>query len=523
METMGPVSRRDFVRMGRDVAALIAVGSLDAFGGERERRLQANPFTFGVASGDPLPDAVVLWTRLNGQILDRAGIAADPVPVRWEVSEDDGFRRIVRKGTQLALGELGYSVHAEVEGLRAGRHYWYRFMAGNEVSATGRTRTAAPEDAPVDRLRFAFVSCQSYENGYFTAYRRIAEEDLDLVVHLGDYIYETATMGRERAVRLQEASGELFTLAEYRARYEHYKTDRDLQLAHALLPFVVTSDDHEVKNDYAGATVPDGTPPEQFLLRRAAAYQAYYEFMPLRRSSVPAGPAMRLYRRLRFGQLAEFHVLDTRQYRTPEVCGGGRKPQCADAFASSQDIMGAEQTKWLMAGMRASPARWNLLANQVLISPMALMANGVPTFSMDNWSGYVQSRIQLMQFLADARPANPVVLTGDIHSSWVCDLKRDFNDPSSAIVGTELVGTSISTGGDGDDSSRTDILASNPHIKFNNNLRGYVRCTVTPSALTSDFRVLPYVSEPDAPIQTRASFIVENGRPGAQLIATAKT
>jgi alkaline phosphatase D len=505
-------SRRDFIRLSRDVAALIALGSLPAFGGEREMRFQANPFRFGVASGDPRPDGVVLWTRLDGEVLDRSGALRLRVPVRWEISEDDSFRRIVGKGSRVATSELGHSVHVEVGGLRPQRHYWYRFTAGGEVSATGRTRTAPAVAAAIDRLRFAFVSCQHYEDGYFTAYRRIAEEDLDFVVHLGDYIYETT---RTTPVRRHESAGAVVTIDQYRSRYARYRLDPDLQAAHATSAWIVTPDDHEVTNDYAGATSPDGSPREQFLRQRAAAYQAYYEFMPLRRASMPAGPAMRLFRRLRFGGLAEFHVLDTRQYRSRPACGGGRRPLCDEALGPSQEMMGPVQEKWLMTGLRASQARWNLLANQILISQLIQVVDDRRIVSMDSWNGYVQPRARLLKFLDEARPANPVVLTGDIHSSWVCDLKRDFSNPSSAIVGTELAGTSITSGGDGDDSSRSDVLALNPHIKFFNNRRGYVRCTLTPSTLTSDLRTLPYVSRPDAPIETRASFVVEGGRPGA--------
>jgi alkaline phosphatase D len=505
-------SRRDFIRVSRDVAALMALGSLPAFGGERETRFQANPFRFGVASGDPLPDGVVLWTRLDGEVLDRSGALRLRVPVRWEISEDDSFRRIVGKGSRVATSELGHSVHVEVGGLRPERHYWYRFTAGGEVSATGRTRTAAAVAATIDRFRFAFVSCQHYEDGYFTAYRRIAEEDLDLVVHLGDYIYETA---RTTTVRRHESAGEVITIDQYRARYARYRLDPDLQTAHATSAWMVTPDDHEVTNDYAGGTSLDALPRAQFLRRRAAAYQAYYEFMPLRRSSMPLGPAMQLFRRLRFGGLAEFHVLDTRQYRSRQACGGGFKPQCEEALGPSQDLLGPRQEKWLMQGLRASRARWNLVANQVFLSQFVLPAIDGPAFSMDNWNGYVQSRSRLMRFLAEVRPANPVVMTGDNHSNWVSALRLDFNDPSSPVVGTELVGTSISSGGDGNDSTGAEAMALNPNITFYSNRRGYVRCTLTPSSLTSDFRTLPYVSRPDAPIQTRASFVVEDGRPGA--------
>jgi alkaline phosphatase D len=502
--------------LGRDATAAVALGALPAFGHERDFAFRDQPFALGVASGDPWPDGTVVWTRLDAQAVERAGALGHPVPVHWELAEDERFRRIVRKGSQLAVGDLGYSVHAEIGGLQPGRPYWYRFTAGGQASATGRTHTAPPSAATVDRLRLAFVSCQNFETGYFTAYRRIVEEDLDLVVHLGDYIYETGTMGT-RAVRLQEAGGELLSLDQYRARYTSYKMDPDLQAAHALCPFVVTADDHEVRNDYGGLATPGDMPADQFLLRRAAAYQAYYEFMPLRRVSLPRGPFMRLYRRLRFGDLASVHVLDTRQYRSGLSCGGGRKALCDEALDPSRTIMGREQEQWLLDGLRAPGTRWNLIANQVLIAPLKQMANGTPTYSMDNWSGFTQSRARLMRFFADARPANPVVLTGDIHSNWVADLKLDFDDPSSPVVGTELVGTAVSSGGDGDESTLAELLGQNPHFKFYNNRRGYVRCTITPTLLTSDFRTLPYVSKPGAPIATRASFVVESGRPGAQL------
>ena len=507
------VSRRDFITLSRNVAAYVALGALPAPPGQRAARFRSNPFTLGVASGDPLATGVVLWTRLDPATLNQAGATDARLAVGWEVAEDEGFRRTVRKGSNLALRGLGHSVHAEVDGLRPGRDYWYRFMAGGEVSATGRTRTAPAATASPDRFRFAFVSCQNYEHGYFTAYRRLASEDLDVVVHLGDYIYEKR-FGQVQ-VRQHEA-GEVFTLDQYRARYALYRSDPDLQAAHARFPWIVTADDHEVANNYAGVIADDEQSPEQMLLRRAAAYQAYYEFMPLRRSSMPAGPDMKIFRRLRFGGLVEFHVLDTRQYRSDQSCGDGRKPRCDDALNRDRTMMGPGQEKWLMDGLRASKARWNVVANQVMIAQVAQLRDGVRTFAMDKWDGYVEARHRLMGFLAQARPSNPVVITGDIHSNWVADLKPDFDDPSSPVVGTEFVGTSITSGGDGNDSPGTDERALNPHVKFYNSRRGYVRATITPSLWTSDYRVLPYVSQPDAPIETRASFVVESGRPGAQ-------
>jgi alkaline phosphatase D len=511
-------SRRDFVRASLDAAAAIALGSLPAFGDERDVRFRANPFGLGVASGDPHTDGIVLWARLDPSALDQAGALRSPVPVRWELSEDERFRRIVRKGSQIAQPDLGHSVHAEIEGLRPGRQYWYRFMAGGEVSPTGRTKTAPADGGSLRRLQFAFASCQHYQQGYYTAYRRMAEEDLDLVVHLGDYIYEEPSTGPIR-VRQIPAAGEVITLDEYRTRYSIYRSDPDLQAAHAAFPWVVTPDDHDVSDDYAGPFSDHGMPDDQFLVRRAAAYQAYYEFMPLRRSSLPVGPQMKIFRHVQFGDLVAFHVLDTRQYRTKQPCGAiGRPPRCSDAFSPGQHILGPNQERWLLHGLSASRSRWNIMANQVMITEMGLMRNDARTFSVDKWDGYLVERTKLLQFLAEAKPSNPVFITGDFHSNLVGDLKVDFDDPSSPTIGTEFVGTSISSGGDGSDSTQVgrEALSQNPHLKFFNANRGYVRCTMTPSVLTSDFRTVPYVSRPDAPVETKASFVVENGKPGAQ-------
>lgn len=490
------MNRREFI---------VAFGALPALAGIGQVRFLQNPFKLGVASGDPAPSGVVLWTRLDG-----AGDAR--VPVRWEVAEDESFRRIAKKGSSLALKELGHSVHAEVDGLRPGRHYWYRFMAGGEVSPVGRTKTAP--SGPQDRLRFAFASCQNYEHGYYTAHRHLAAEDLDVVVFLGDYIYERR-FGLNN-VRQHEA-GEVFTLDQYRARYSLYRSDPNLQAAHAAFPWIVTTDDHEVANNYANAIAEDTKiSPQQFLERRAAAYQAYYEFMPLRRASMPVGPSMRLFRRLSFGNLLSFHVLDTRQYRSDQACGDGQKPRCSEALSGGQAMMDAVQEKWLMAGLRSSRARWNVLANQVMMAQNRDTRSNAETFSMDKWDGYIESRHRLMNFFAEVRPSNPVVITGDIHSNWVADLKLDFDNASSAAVASEFVGTSISSGGDGNDAPRDDISAANPHIKFYNARRGYVRVSATPASWTADYRILPYVTRPGAPIETRASFVIENAKPGVQ-------
>ena len=423
------MTRREFARVGRDLAGLIALGALGSCRNGPEPRLKSNPFPHGVASGDPDADGVVLWTRVSEQALLEAGVHERVVPVRWELASDDGFGRIVASGAHDARPELGHSVHVEVGGLAPGRPYWYRFITAGEASPAGRTSTLPAPGTAADRLRFAFASCQNYEQGFYTAYRHMAGEDLDLVLHLGDYIYERR-FGDSR-VREHEA-GEVHTLDEYRARYALYRSDPDLQAAHAACPWVVTTDDHEVDNNWAGDTPEDDQDPEQFLLRKAAAFQAFYEFMPLRSTSMPRGPAIPLSRRLRFGDLADFHILDGRQYRSDQACGDGRRTMCAEALGPERTMLGAAQESWLFDGLAASRSRWNVLANQVMIARLeGASPNGEAAVSMDRWDGYPAAQTRLMSFLDRARPPNPVVVTGDIHSNWAADLKADFRDPAS--------------------------------------------------------------------------------------------
>lgn len=484
-----------------------------------QSRFSGYPFSLGVASGEPFPDSVVLWTRLAPDPLNGGGMPNNPVPVKWQIAADESMKQIVRSGTEMAVPEFGHSVHIEVSGLRPATWYWYQFRVGNEVSPIGRTRTAPAMGDRVNRFRFAFASCQNWQQGYYTAYKYMAQEDLDLVVHLGDYIYE----GGVSATAVRPHNGpEPYTVEEYRNRYALYKSDPNLQAAHAAFPWLVTWDDHEVDNNYADEIPqdPELQSREDFLRRRAAAYQVYYEHMPLRRFSIPRGPDMQLYRRLTFGDLAEFNVLDTRQYRSDQACGDGQDVGCTEALDPSRTITGAEQERWLFDGLARSQARWNILAQQVFMAQRDFDPEAEVRLSMDAWDGYVASRDRLFDFIQKRQPSNPIVLTGDVHSNWVADLKADFNNPSSATLGTEFVGTSISSSGNGSDTNANTegILAENPHIKFFNGQRGYVSCEITPTRWQSDYRVVSAVTTPDAPISTRASFVVENGQPGAQQV-----
>jgi alkaline phosphatase D len=443
------------------------------------------------------------------------------VGVRWRVATDENMRHIVRSGRALASPTLAHSVHVELEGLEPAREYFYRFMAGPELSPTGRTKTAPAVGASVSGLTFAFASCQQYEHGYFTAYRRMAEEDLDLVVHLGDYIYEygpgedVASDGNVRA-----HDRRVSTLGDFRDRYALYRTDEDLKAAHAAFPWIVTWDDHEVENNYAGEFPEEGPESPVFVQRRAAAYQAYYEHMPLRRSSMPRGPDMPIYRRLVYGDLVDFSVLDTRQYRDDQASGDGKQPPSPEAKDPGRTLLGSRQERWLLNGLSASKARWNVVAQQVFFARFDAQDGVKRMFEMDAWDGYEAQRNRIVERVAEEEIDNLVVLTGNVHGNWANEILTNFDDPdSSTSVGTEFVGTSISSGGDGSDvrPGTLETMDENPHVKFWNDQRGYVRCRLTPDAWQTDFRVLPYVKEPGAPIATRASLVVENGDPRVQM------
>ena len=506
------LSRRSLLAGG---LALLGASRLSARTVPAARRWQSSPFTLGVASGDPAPTSVVLWTRLAMDPLNGGGMPPAAVDVAWSVADDEKMTRIVRRGTATARPEFAHAVHVEVEGLSPNRVYWYQFRAGNDQSPLGRTRTLPQSGAAVARLRFAFCSCQHYETGLFTAYRHMAAEDLDLVFHLGDYIYENP--GTDKRTR-KHVGGELMTLDDYRNRHAQYRTDADLQAAHAAFPFIVTWDDHEVDNNYANAISEQAeVSAEALLVRRAAAYQAYYEHMPLRRTSIPKGPALQLYRQFQYGSLSSFFVLDERQYRTDQPCGDGNRPICPDAERADGSLLGPKQREWLFNGLDRSRTRWNVLPQQVMMARVDRTVGPEARYSMDQWPGYEAERRRVLEFFGSRRPANPIVLTGDIHTNWVNDLSVDCGDPKSPVVGTEFVVTSISSGGDGVDApaNLAGLLAENPCVKFHNAQRGYVSCEVTPDRMRADYQVVPYVTKPGAPKATRASFVVENGRPGA--------
>jgi alkaline phosphatase D len=484
------------------------------------------PFTLGVASGDPLPDGFVLWTRLAPSPLEDDGLGGlagqAPIEVAWEVSTDEAFTNgnIVQRGTAIASPDLAYSVHADVTGLEPAREYFYRFLAGGEASPVGRTRTAPTAGAAVQRLRFAFASCSMWEHGYFNAYRDIAQSDLDLVFHLGDYFYEYEATGYaipEGPVRTVTGP-ETVNLLDYRNRHALYKTDPDLQAAHAAAPWVVTWDDHETENDYAGAMSENGDPVERFLLRRANAYQAYYEHLPLRPESMPQGPDMQLYRRLGWGNLAEFQVLDTRQYRSDQPCGDGVQVRCPAALDPATTMLGPDQERWLLEGLDASTATWNVLAQQLMMARMEQMEGPGEKFWGDGWDMYTAARTRILSHVMSRGIPNAVVITGDIHTAWANDLKADFEDVESPTIGSEYICTSVSAGGSTPSTEDfAPYLPENPHIKFFDGAHGgYTRVDLTPERWQAEFLTVTDLRDPASSLTTTATYVTEAGTPGVK-------
>ncbi|QDY80848.1 alkaline phosphatase [Streptomyces qinzhouensis] len=486
-------------------------------------RIKRDPFTLGVASGDPLPGSVLLWTRLaprpyeTGSGLPRGSFAVD-----WEVAEDDRFARIARRGSATAHPEFDHSLHVEVTGLEPARVYFYRFRTGKWISPVGRTRTAPDPGARVRELRVALASCQAYHDGYFTAHAHLAEEDLDAVLHLGDYLYEypVGAGGGARAYRDRKLPGrfdrETRTLAEYRLRYGLYKSDPDLRAAHAAHPFVLTWDDHETENNYAGRKPENDVRPEDFLLRRAAAYRAYWENQPLRLPQRPKGPDMRLYRRLHFGRLAQFDVLDTRQYRSDQAYGDGWQRPGPKSEAIRRTMLGAGQERWLIDGWHSSTARWNLLPQQVTFARRRDVPGPGHKLSMDSWDGYPAARARVLAGAEAAGIRNLVVLTGDVHVAYGFDLKQDWDDPAARTVGAEIATTSISSGRNGtaQPANWSRLFEANPHLRFYDGRRGYTVLTLREHTARADFRAVPAVTVPGASVLTAGSLLMIAGSPG---------
>jgi len=508
-----PLGRRALLRAASRLALAAFAAPLGACAIAPRPRFTDYPFGLGVASGQPAADGFVIWTRLapDPLVVDPR---QDNIPVRWEVAEDARFRRVVRRGTFVARATTAHAVHVELAGLGPARPYWYRFESGGEVSPIGRTRTFPPPGAPADRIRFAAVSCQHYEHGYYAGYRDMVAQAPDLIVHLGDYIYENRWA---EAVRRQPP--EPYTLDQYRAHYGVYKSDPDLRAAHAIAPWAMTWDDHEVDNDYAGPHSQDGDPIPVFLARRAAAYQAYYEHMPLRAAARPAGPDMRLYTRHDFGDLVRFSVLDGRQYRSDHPCappddlGGATVTNCAELHDESRTFLGFAQERWLDASLAGAPTAWNAVCQQTRMTHIHNPNMPPNSTYTEPWDGYQAARRRLLGGIAARGIEDVVVLSGDLHQFWVADLKADSRRPDSPVVATEFITSSITSRSG---AWNEGLLPVNPHVRFFDwRHRGYLLCDVTPALWTSTMRVVDDVTDRQGAARTLAAFAVERGVTGA--------
>jgi alkaline phosphatase D len=479
-----------------------------------------DPFTLGLASGDPWSDSVVLWTRLAPDPDDPSdwGLVQRPIDVDWQTSSDPRMATVVREGTVAALPQRAHAVHVIVDGLRPGREYFYRFRCGHWLSPVARTKTAPSREISSGALEIAVASCQSWSAGYYTAHRHLAADIPDVVVFLGDYIYEygISAGGDGRIVTdpmPAHLADETVSLERYRAQYAWYKRDVDLQAAHQVAPWIATWDDHEVDDNYAADVASDPATLAQFRARRAAAYQAYWEHLPLR-VPPPAGAAMTMHRRFQFGPLATFHVLDTRQYRSDQIAGDAWQRPKPERASPTRTMLGPRQQRWLADGLAASTSTWDVVAQQVIASRLDVDAGDGTLLNADTWDGYPVAQRQLYGALQ--RGNSPVVLTGDLHAAYAFDVKASPGDVDAPTIAVEFATTSISSGGDGSDLSPTGrrFLAANPHLHYASQRRGYLRCRLRDDAMVVDFRTVPYVAgDPNAPVVTDRTFVVEAESP----------
>ncbi len=504
----------------RQLSATVALGAIPArlLYAAEGLRFRDDPFTLGVASGYPTPQSVVLWTRLALRPQQPGGgLPADAVvPVKWEIATDDRMKNIVREGVDYATAEWAHSIHAEPGGLEPGRDYWYRFTAGGQRSPIGRTRTAPRADADNARMRIAVASCQQYEHGYYVAYRHMLDDDLDLVVHVGDYIYE-GSWGENR-IRDHE-SPEAITLSDYRIRHALYRGEKELQDAHAAYPWLVTWDDHEVENDYAGVVSEEDDTTVWFLARRAAAYRAYYEHMPLPRRAAPYGADMRLFARRSFGQLANVMLLDSRQYRSPLACTSpsrrnSRAVNCSEIHEKSRTKLGQVQEYWARDQMAASGARWNIFAQGTVMAYIDGQPGPGEMFGNDGWNGYQAARERFMESIEQTQVTNPIVLGGDVHSFIAANHHRAPADLTSPVIASELVTSSVTS-----QAVPQTLLdarrATNPNLVFaNSEHRGYLRLDLSRERLQAECVAMESVSDRAAGRFVKQTFFVENGRPG---------
>ena len=475
-----------------------------------ERTLPSDPFTLGVASGDPDTNSVVLWTRLALDPLNGGGMSAGDIEVTWELATDEGFADIVASGVELATGTQGHSVHAlAAPATTSSLGFYYRFRAAGFTSQSGRTQLAP--DGQTASARFVSASCQNYEDGLYAAHRDIAEQSPDFVVWLGDYIYEGAgsPAGSTTAVRSHDDS-EPMDLVAYRNRYALYKSDAQLQASHAACPWFIVWDDHEVENNYAGVTPQDPADAADFGVRRQAAYQAWWEHQPVRLPPPPAQGDYAIYRAVAWGDLIGIALLDTRQYRSDQGCNDATlnlDPACSDLDDPTRTLTGETQEQWLFNTIGKQGTTWNVIGQQIVMADITF--NGA-VLNYDQWDGYPQARQRILQHLADQSVANVIVLSGDIHLAGVAILRAGATAVGQAVA-VEFVDTSISSGGLIDESLVNLVKAFPDIVDVELAHRGYTLHTVTPTAWSAEYRTVDDITAASSPVSVYRTFVVDAG------------
>jgi alkaline phosphatase D len=521
------MKRRQLLSLAAASAALVSLPKT----GWGKLNWPTNPFSLGVASGSPSSESMVLWTRLGSEALKQTGRTLSSIDVTWQLAHDPQFSQIVQQGQLQATPERGHSLHAEVSGLAPAREYFYRFISGQAVSPLGKTRTFPAPHSPAARLRLSYASCQRWGDGFYTAYRDMREQNLDVVMFLGDYLYEYPPSA-SRDVR--PTTGDwVLTLDDYRARYALHKSDPHLQAMHAECPWILTWDDHEVQNDYAELHAGfSGAPVQNFTERRRNAYQAFYENMPLRHADFARllnrqSDQVQVFGSVKFGQLATIYNLDNRQYRHRQACTPGDRPggarinpeRCERLGQEYRTLLGQQQEGWLKRQFEGSQTQWNLIGQQSLIGPRDMGA-GMSRIWNDGWGGYPAARQRLIDAMRTTRLKNPVVLGGDVHQNWVGHILSDYAHPESQAVAVEFCGTSISSRNRATEAELAKILRHSPYFVFADaRYRGYGVVDVQQHSLTTSLRTVKNIRDPDSEVFTLGRFSVEAGRPEIRKIS----
>lgn len=483
-------------------------------------RFVNDPFSLGVASGDPTADGFVLWTRLAPNPYDADQGITDLVEVVVEVAEDLAFTKIVRRQTEIARPDLNHSIHAEIYGLRPQHPYFYRFRVGLITSPIGRATTAPLLGANLDKFKFAWHSCAHYEQGFYTAYADMAAQNPDLILSLGDYIYESSWGPQVRRMPVNEA----WSLADYRLIHSVAKTDKDLQAAHAVCPWVFIWDDHEVANDYQGdvGKVMQGFTAADFPSRKKNAYQAFFENLPLRRRSMlDAANRMRIYGQVNYGNLVEFNLLDTRQYRARAACASeGRyeaqmvsRNTCAELQDANRTILGTAQERFFSDNMMRGTTKWSVLVQPTLFGTLNQKDNnGDPAAYNDGWGAFEPARQKLIENIRRRKDkASCVVIGGDVHAFFAGEVKMDYQNPTSESVAVEFVGGSI-TSKSFNYERFSAIVQESPHFKFfDDRTNGYGLGEISANQMDIKLRHTPSTWRRDAGFSNIKHYVVERG------------